>query len=330
MTLKRILGMAGAAFVLAGPAQAQGQTQSQPYPSRPVKIIVPFTPGGATDAVARQLAGRLAARLGQPFIVENRPGAATVIGAQAAADATPDGYTLMLSGSSTYTVVPALKKQLPYDPLKSYAPIAIVALAPVVLVAKNDLPVRNAAELADLARQRSQSRALMYGTFGAGSAPHLAGEMVAQAARATLVPVPYKGSAQLITALIGGEIDLGVDTVSSAAPHIVAGKVRAIAVTGSQRAAQLPDVPTFAEAGMPSVSMIGWYGLVAPADTPAAVRTTLEQAVAGIMGDAELRKAFAALALQPVSLGPDAFRKQVAEELKVFGDIGERAKISLD
>lgn len=324
--MKRIAGLAAALIcALAAPAQAQQQ-----YPNHPVKIVVPFTPGGATDAVARQLANKLSTRLGQPVIVENRPGAATVIGAQAVADAAPDGYTLMLSGSSTYTVLPALKKQLPYDPLTSFAPIAIVAMAPVVLLAKNGLPARNAAELAELARKRTGKTGLMYGTFGSGSAPHLAGEMFAQAARATLTPVPYKGSAQLVTALIGGEIDMGIDTASSAAPHVAAGKVRAIAVTGAHRSPQLPGTPTFAEAGMPSVSMVGWYALVAPAKTPAPALATLEQAVAGIMQDDEIRKAFAAMALEPVSMGPEAYRKQVTEELQVFGDIGRRASISLD
>ncbi|MDM9561390.1 Bug family tripartite tricarboxylate transporter substrate binding protein [Bordetella petrii] len=323
--MKRILGLAVMACFLAGTAPATAA-----YPAKPVKIVVPFTPGGATDAVARHLARKLAERLGQPFIVENRPGASTIIGAQAVAEAAPDGYTLMLSGSTTYTVLPALKKNLPYSPLASFAPLAIVALAPVVLLAKNDLPAGNAAELAALARQRSGQAGLMYGTFGAGSAPHLAGEMFAQAAGAALSPVPYKGSAQLVTALIGGEIDLGVDTVSSAAPHVKAGKVRAIAVTGSQRAGQLPDVPTFTEAGMPSVSLMGWYGLAAPAGTPAPVLSTLEQAVAAIMQDAEIDAAFSAMALQPVAWGPAAFRRQIGQELQVFGDIGARAAISLD
>lgn len=300
------------------------------YPDQPIKIVVPFTPGGATDAVARLLATKLSGKLGQSVIVENRPGASTVIGAEAVARAKPDGYTLMVSGSTTYTVLPALKPSLPYDPLQSYAHIGIVAMAPVVLLAQNALPVTTAREAAALAKQQSGKRELMYGTFGPGSAPHLAGEMFAQAADAKMMPVPYKGSAQLITALIGGEVALGVDTVSSAAPQARAGKVRALAVTGERRMPQLPDVPTFAEAGMADVSFVGWYGLVAPAQTPVAAMDTLSRAVAEIMEDAQVRKAVSDLALDPVFLPAQAFRDQISKELRTFGDVARRANITLD
>ncbi|MGE8688367.1 MAG: Bug family tripartite tricarboxylate transporter substrate binding protein [Achromobacter sp.] len=326
MTVK--LRAAAAAFslslaTLAGAAQAA-------YPEQAIKIVVPFTPGGATDAVARLLANKLSGKLGQAVIVENRPGASTVIGAEAAARAQPDGYTLMLSGSTTYTVLPALKASLPYDPERSYAHIAIVAMAPVVLLAKNGLEAGTVQEAAALARQRSAKGELMYGTFGAGSAPHLAGEMFAEAAGAKMMPVPYKGSAQLVTAMIGGEVDLGVDTVSSAAPQARAGKVRALAVTGERRMPQLPDVPTFAEAGMPDVSFVGWYGLVAPARTPAPVVQTLSRAVSEIMEDPQVRKSVADLALDPVYLPAPAFQAQIAKELRTFGDVAARAGITLD
>lgn len=319
---------AAAALTLALAASA-GAAQAA-YPEQAIKIVVPFTPGGATDAVARLLANRLSGKLGQAVIVENRPGASTVIGAEAAARAQPDGYTLMLSGSTTYTVLPALKPGLPYDPRRSYEHIAIVAMAPVVLLAKNALPATTAQEAAALARQRSAKGELMYGTFGAGSAPHLAGEMFAEAAGAKMVPVPYKGSAQLVTAMIGGEVDLGVDTVSSAAPQARAGKVRALAVTGERRMPQLPDVPTFAEAGMPGVSFVGWYGLVAPARTPAPVLETLGRAVSDIMEDPQVRKAVADLALDPVYLPGPAFQTQIDQELRTFTDVAGRAGIKLD
>ncbi|MEN4922441.1 tripartite tricarboxylate transporter substrate binding protein [Achromobacter spanius] len=300
------------------------------YPEQAIKIVVPFTPGGATDAVARLLATRLSGKLGQPVIVENRPGASTVIGADAVARAQPDGYTLMLSGSTTYTVLPALKTSLPYDPLRSFEHIGIVAMAPVVLLAQTALPVSTPQEAAALAKQQSAKGGLMYGTFGPGSAPHLAGEMFAQAAGAKMTPVPYKGSAQLVTALIGGEVALGVDTVSSAAPQARAGKVRALAVTGERRMPQLPDVPTFAEAGMADVSFVGWYGLVAPARTPGPVVDTLSRAVAEIMDDAQVRKTVADLALDPVFLPAPAFQQQITKELQTFGDVAARAGITLD
>ena len=300
------------------------------YPEQPIKLVVPFTPGGATDAVARLLANRLSGKLGQAVIVENRPGASTVIGANAVAQAQPDGYTLMLSGSTTYTVLPALKPNLPYDPRRSFEHIAIVALAPVVLLVQNSLPAETAQQAAELARRQTASGGLMYGTFGPGSAPHLVGEMFAEAAGARMTPVPYKGSAQFITALIGGEVALGIDTVSSAAPQVKAGKVRALAVTGEHRVPQLPDVPTFIESGLPGVSMVGWYGLVAPARTPAPVLATLNHAVADIMRDPQVQRAVNDLALEPVYLDGPAFTARMAQELQTFGEVGRRANIKLD
>ena len=319
-----------AAAVLALSFSFAGAAAQAAWPEQPVRLVVPFTPGGATDAVARLLASKLAPKLGQPVIVENRPGASTVIGADAVARAQPNGYTLMLSGSTTYSVLPALKTSLPFDPVKSYSHVAIVALAPVVLLAKNDLPVKTAGEAAKLARERSGKGGLMYGTFGPGSAPHLTGEMFAMAAGARMTPVPYKGSAQLVTAMIGGEVDLGVDTVSSAAAQARAGKVRALAVTGAQRMPQLPDVPTFTEAGLPEVSLVGWYGMVAPADTPADVLKRLGGAVEEVMADPEVRKAVGDLALEPVYLPGEKFRTQIETEVAEFRAIGERAGISMD
>ena len=240
------------------------------------------------------------------------------------------GYTLMLSGSTTYTVLPALKRDLPYDPRRSFEHIAIVALAPVVLLVQNSLPAETAQQAADLARRQTASGGLMYGTFGPGSAPHLVGEMFAEAAGAKMTPVPYKGSAQFITALIGGEIALGVDTVSSAAPQVKAGKVRALAVTGEHRVPQLPDVPTFIESGLPGVSMVGWYGLVAPARTPQPVLATLNRAVAEIMADPQVQRAVTDLALEPVYLDGAAFTARMQQELQTFGEVGRRAEIKLD
>lgn len=318
-----LLAISLAAAAHAGAAHAA-------YPDQAIKIVVPFTPGGATDAVARLLATKLSGRFGQPVIVENRPGASTVIGADAVARAKPDGYTLMLSGSTTYSVLPALKPSLPYDPVRSFDHIGIVAMAPVVLLAQNALAVTTPQEAAALAGQQSAKGGLMYGTFGPGSGPHLAGEMFAEAAGARMMPVPYKGSAQLITALIGGEIALGVDTVSASAAQVRAGKVRALAVTGERRMPQLPDVPTFAEAGMANVSFVGWYGLVAPAQTPPLVIETLNRAVAEIMQDEQVRQTVSDLSLDPVFLPGQAFRDQIEKEVATFSDVAKRAGITLE
>ncbi len=323
--IPRLFTAALAATLLAGAGAVQAA-----YPEQPIKLVVPFTPGGATDSVARLLANRLAPKLGQPVIVENRPGASTVIGAEAVARAKPDGYTLMVSGSTTYTVLPALKSSLPYDPLTSFSQVGIVALAPLVLLAQNDLPAQDLRQAAELAQRQSAKGGLMYGTFGPGSAPHLAGVMFAEAAGADMTPVPYKGSAPMVTALIGGEIALGVDTVSSAAPQARAGKVRALAVSGKHRVAQLPDVPTFTEAGMPSVDLVGWYAMVAPAGTPEPVMEKLSAALREVMADEQVRKSVGDLALEPVFMPGPAFREQMESEIRDFRAIGERAQISLD
>ncbi|SPU53033.1 Bug family tripartite tricarboxylate transporter substrate binding protein [Bordetella trematum] len=323
--IPRVFTMALTATLLAGAGAVHAA-----YPEQPIKLVVPFTPGGATDSVARLLANRLAPKLGQPVIVENRPGASTVIGAEAVARANPDGYTLMVSGSTTYTVLPALKASLPYDPLTSFSHVGIIALAPLVLLARNDLPAQDLRQAAGLAQRQSDNGGLMYGTFGPGSAPHLAGVMFAEAAGADMTPVPYKGSAPMVTALIGGEIALGVDTVSSAAPQARAGKVRALAVSGKHRVPQLPDVPTFTEAGMPSVDLVGWYAMVAPAGTPEPVMEKLSQALREVMADEQVRKSVGDLALEPVFMPGPAFREQMESEIRDFRAIGERAQISLD
>lgn len=301
------------------------------YPDHPIKVVVPFPPGGGTDAVARMLAQKLGAQLGQTVVVENRPGAATVIGAQAVARAAPDGYTLMISGSSTYSVLPALKKDLPYKPLASFEQIGIVALAPTVIVGKPQLAATTLADLAALAKAQSSKGGVTYGTFGAGSAPHLAGEMFAQNVGATMLAVPYKGSAQLTTALIGGELDWAVDTVASAAPHVNAGRMKAFAVTGDHRAPSMPNVPTLKEAGFPaSAGLVGWYGFVAPANTPAAIVDTLRKATDEAMQDPEVRKVFVNNGLEPVMLGRDAFRDKVNAEITQFTGVAQRGAITMD
>jgi len=246
---------------------------------------------------------------------------------RAAQSASP---VLLLGETGQLSIAPNTYQRLPYDPQKSYEHIAIVAMAPVVLLAKNGLAAGTVQEAAALARQQSAKGGLMYGTFGPGSAPHLAREMYAEAAGAKMLPVPYKGSAQLVTAMIGGEVDLGVDTVSSAAPQVRAGKIRALAVTGERRMPQLPDVPTFAEAGMADVSFVGWYALVAPARTPAPVVDTLSRAVAEIMEDPQVRKSVADLALDPVYLPAPAFKAQITKELRTFSEVAARAGITLD
>jgi tripartite-type tricarboxylate transporter receptor subunit TctC len=297
---------------------------AQSWPTRPITLVVPFPPGGGTDVVARLLA----TRLGQPVVIDNKPGAATAIGAAHVAKASPDGHTLLLSGSSTYSILPALKPGLPYEPIDSFAHVAVVARAPLLLLTGAQTQVHSASEL--VKKAGAAPSPWMYATFGAGSGPHLAGAMLAEAAQIRLGPVPYKGSAPALTGLIAGEVPFGFDTVAAGAPLVQAGKLRALAITGNKRSPLLPDVPTYAEVGLGKASLVSWYGLVAPARTPEPVLRRLGQEVATVMADPEVRKALTQAGLEPVMLGQQAFRQLIEDEVLAFRVVAHRGQITLD
>ncbi len=306
--------------VLSLPAAAQPA-----WPERPVRLVVPFPPGGGTDLVARAMGQGLAERLGQPVVVDNKPGAATVIGTDAVAKAAPDGHTLLLSGSTSYSVNPALRARLPYDPVRDLAPIAIVARTPLVLVVGAGTPWRTLPEL--VAAARARPRGIRYATFGAGSGPHLAGELLALAAGVQLQDIPYKGSSQAALALVGGEIEVGIDTVASVAPHVRAGRLRALGIVGATRSSLLPEVRTLAEQGLPEATFDAWYGFAAPARTPAPVLAQLSRAVAAAMGSAALQAQLRAQGMEPVVIGAAAFRAQMEGEISRYRALAHRAGI---
>ncbi|WP_348753631.1 tripartite tricarboxylate transporter substrate binding protein [uncultured Aquincola sp.] len=321
---------AGLLMPLAGNvwAQAAGSTAAAAWPIRPLKVVVPFPPGGATDLVARTLADRLQARLGQTVVVDNRPGASTTIGADAVAKAPADGYTLLVSGSSTYSVVPALKPRLPYDPRKALSLVGIVAKSPLVLVAGPGTPARTLAEL--LAQAKAQPGQVGYATFGPGSAPHLAGELLAHEAGVQLLAVPYRGSAAAVMAVVGGEVAFAIDTVASAAPQIQAGKLRALAVLSPQRALALPEVPTVTELKLPKAVFDGWHGVAVPAGTPPAVLARLSAEVAAVMALPEVRQKLLTAGLEPVFIDAAGFQAKVAAEVETYTALGQRTGIVLD
>lgn len=302
--------------------------QAQTYPAKPIKLVVPFPPGGATDIVARALGERLQARLGQSVVIENKPGGSTLIGADAVAKAPADGYTLLVSGSSTYSVVPALRPTMPYDARKDLLPIAIVARAPLVLVAGSATQAKTLAEFIALARSRPGE--LTYATFGAGSGPHLAGEMLSHEAGIKMLPVPYRGSAPAAMALVGGEISVAYDTLASAMPHIKAGKLRPLAVSDTHRASSLPDVPTLAELKLPKATFEGWYGVAAPAGLPDAVVQVLTRELTAILALPEIKEKWQASGLEPVLLDSAAFAAKVQAEIATYAAVGKRASITLD
>ncbi|WCM95134.1 tripartite tricarboxylate transporter substrate binding protein [Acidovorax sp. NCPPB 2350] len=318
-----LLATAAAALL---PAAARAE---EAWPGgKPIKLVVPFPPGGGTDLVARALGQRLADRLKQAVVVDNRPGASTIIGTDAVAKAAPDGYTLLLSGSTSYTVNPALRTRMPYDPVRDLAPIVIVARTPLVLVVRSELPWRSVADV--VAAARARPRGVRYATFGPGSGPHLAGELFALATDVKLQDVPYKGSSQSTVAVIGGEIELGIDTVAAVAPHVKSGKLRALAIIGAVRSSLLPDVPTMAELQWPDATFDAWYGFAAPARTPLPILGRLAREVNAAMTDPGLQAQLRAQGMEPVAIGATAFRQQMDSEIGRYRALAHRAGIVVE
>ncbi len=318
----RALGLllASAALLLAG-----GPARAADYPERPVQLVVPFPPGGSIDVLGRLLSRELGARLGQPFVVENKAGAGTAIAAQHVARAKPDGYTLLLSSNSTYTLNPALVPKPGYDPIEAFEPVAMVANVALILVVNNQVPARTLREF--LALAKAEGGRYAYGSFGNGTAAHFAGEMLAATADTPLLHVPYRGSAMAMTDLIGGQIPAAIDSIVAAAPHIRSGKVRPIAVTTAKRSALLPDVPTIAESGFPSYELGAWIALVGPRGLPAEAKLKLAQALQAALEGAEVRQQLVAAGFDPAFALIPQWGEQVGSETRRLRSVAEKAGI---
>jgi Uncharacterized protein conserved in bacteria len=298
---------------------------AQSYPSKPVRIIVPFPPGGYTDVTARIIAQSLTERLGQPFIVDNRPGASTVIGTEAAARAQPDGYTLLYTGSSTFTVNPLLLRNLPYDPLKTFVSVGIVTRTPMVLLVNPSFPANSVKELVALARASPGKYA--YGSFGTGTSSHFAGEAFAAATGVRMLHVPYKGSAPLMNDLIGGQVPISFDTLVVAAPQIRSGKVKALAVLTKERTSLFPELPTVAESDYPGFDLGTWLALSSAAATPEAVIQKLREEVTVIVSQKDVIARFEALGVEGVKPTAEEFARTVQTDLQRFAKIARDANI---
>jgi tripartite-type tricarboxylate transporter receptor subunit TctC len=307
-----------------GPAAAQGQ---EAYPSKPVRLILPFPPGGGTDILGRLVAERLSARLGQPVVTDNRGGAGGNLGAEAAAHAAPDGYTLLLA-ATTLAISPSLYAKLSYDPLKDLAPISLVATVPNVMVTHPSVPASTLQEFIALAKAKPGE--MNFGSGGSGTSNHLGGELFNMVAGVKLVHVPYKGVNLAMNDAMAGNIQLVLIGIPAAAPQIKAGKLRALAVLAPQRSAALPDVPTATEAGLPDLDVTTWYGLLAPAATPRAIIARLNAEIVHTMREPELNERLAAMAVDPVTSTPEEFAVYIRQEAAKWGEVVRKAGLRAD
>jgi tripartite-type tricarboxylate transporter receptor subunit TctC len=286
-------------------------------PSRPIRLIVPFVAGGPSDIVARPLGQMLGDAFKAIVIIDNRPGAGGSMGSDVVAKSAPDGYTLLMGTAGTHAINPALYKKLPFDPVKDFTPIALVATAPLAIVVNPSQPVNDVASLVALAKKMPGK--ISYGSAGNGTPHHLTGEMFKAAAGIDLQHVPYKGSPQALTDVIGGQIQMMFDPLQSSMAHIQTGKVRAIAVTGAQRSAALPNVPTVAESGFPGFETTQWWGVFAPANLPAAQAATLAAEIERIVRSSAFRDRLEPLGVLPTVLTLGAFGEFQRRELAKWG-----------
>jgi tripartite-type tricarboxylate transporter receptor subunit TctC len=315
-TLARMGGMLWAG--LAGLSAVALPAQAQDYPNKPVRVIVPFAPGGSADVFGRFIAQRLQEAMGQNFIIDNRPGAGSVVGTDAVAKAAPDGYTLLVM-SNTHTVNESLIPTKPFQLMRDFAPIGPINYSDLVLVAKAGLPASNAAQL--IAAAKAKPGGMSYASSGPGTPYHMAGELFKVMAGVDIVHVPYKGSAGARTDVLGGQLEMMFDAIPTMNEHIKSGKVKAIATTGKTRSGVLPDVPTLNEASVPGYEATIWLGLMAPKGTPAAIVTRLNAELARITGNPEVRKAWAAQGTTPMTMGVDEFTRYTADDITKWARI---------
>ena len=298
------------------------------YPVKPIRLIVPFTPGGVTDTSGRYIADQLSTKLGQQIVVENRPGASGNIGSYQVASAEPDGYTLLLGFDGTLVINPHVFEKISFDTVKDFSPIGKIGDAVLILVANNNFPGKTVNDMIAISKKDPQG--LSYGTSGAGSSPHIAGELLKQKTGANLVHIPYKGGGQAMTDLLGGNIPLVYTAVAGANQHIKSGRLTPLAVSSFQRSSSLPDVPTFMESGIKDFELSSWVGLLAPAKTPRPVIMRLNQALNEILASTEGKERLNAMGITATVGSPEKFSEQIKFDLTRFGAIVKNANIKAE
>jgi tripartite-type tricarboxylate transporter receptor subunit TctC len=319
-----IATIAGAMLTLFAATSAGAQA----YPTGPVKVVVPFGAGGATDVLARVFADQLQQRLGQPFTPENRGGAAGQIAATAVARSPADGSTLMFTTAAPITIAPMMNEKVQYDPRKDFVPIAVVAVMPVWLVVNANSPLKSAADI--VAKAKDNPGKLNYGTSGVGTELHLAAEALSRSAGIQMQHVPFRGGGEVIAALLGNQLDFAALSTASIAGALKQGSLRALAVSSPQRMADFPDVPTFAEAGHAGATMMPWWGLMAPAGTPQPVVARLTQELEAATKSEPVRERLKATFVQIDFAGPQEFARRLEAETTLYGDIIRAAKIKME
>jgi tripartite-type tricarboxylate transporter receptor subunit TctC len=317
--------VAVASALSLAPLAAQAQAA---YPSKPITIIVPFSAGGTTDILARVVGQFMSTDLGQPVVVDNRAGAGGNIGGQAAARATPDGYTIFMGTVGTHAINQALYKKMPFDPIKDFAPLSRVAMVPNLLVANPSQPYKNVKEL--IAYAKANPGKVNFGSSGAGSSIHLSGELFKQMAGVDMQHVPYRGSAPAVSDLLGGQISIMFDNMPSAIPHVKGGKLRPLAVTTAKRSPALPDVPTIAESGVPGYEATSWFGLLAPAGTPAPVIAKLNASILKALANPEVKKKLAEQGAEAAGEKPEQFAAFIVAETAKWGKVVKESGATAD
>jgi tripartite-type tricarboxylate transporter receptor subunit TctC len=320
---KAVLALAALASI--GSAKVDAAQAPDPYPSKPVRLIVPFSPGGSADNLARTLQTPLSAALGQSIVIDNRGGASSVIGAELAARAAPDGYTLLLV-TTTFTVNPSLMKKLPYDTIRDFTPMSLAVSQANILAVHPAVPAKSVQEL--VAYARSKAGHVTYASGGSGSSPHLSGELFRLVAGIEATHVPFKGSGPGVAALLGGQVTMMFAGPLAFEQHIKAGKIRALAVADRKRSSVLPDVPTMSEAGYPGVETGTWYGFVGPAQTPAAIAQAVHAAIVKVLADPGIKARMLAQGVEIVGAGPQEFDRIIREEVAKWAKLVKRAGIT--
>ncbi len=315
-------------MALALAALCATSASADSYPSKPIRLIVPFAPGGVTDTGARVVAERLGQRLGKQVIVDNRPGASGNIGTQMVATAAADGYTLVVGFDGTMVINPHVYAKMPFDTLKDFVPVSKIGDAALVIVTHPAVPVKDFSSL--VAHSKSNPDGVSYGSAGTGSTPHLAGELLKLQTGAHFVHIPYKGGGQAMVDVVGGTLPMLYTTVAGAYPFIKNGQVQAIAVSSSKRLASLPNVPTIAEAGVPGFELSSWIGILAPAKTPAAIVDLLQKELHAVVHSADIKERLASLGIEASGNTSAEFRRQIELDLKKYADVAKTAQIRLN